>query len=86
MLGICYGQQLMAQELGGEVGRTGAAEFGKTEFSGDSDSVLLRDQPPGQTVWMSHNDAVAEAPEGFRVTSSTPQTPVASFEHPDKGL
>src|SRR5688500_1504137 len=64
MLGICYGQQLMAQELGGEVARTGAAEFGKTEFAGAVDSVLLAGQPADQTVWMSHNDAVVRAPEG----------------------
>ncbi|HVM18842.1 MAG TPA: glutamine-hydrolyzing GMP synthase [Egibacteraceae bacterium] len=86
LLGICYGQQLMAQELGGEVGRTGAAEFGKTTFTGAVDSVLLSGQPESQTVWMSHNDAVVRAPEGFRVIGSTESTPVAAFEDPQRGL
>ncbi|MPZ74279.1 MAG: glutamine-hydrolyzing GMP synthase, partial [Nitriliruptorales bacterium] len=86
VLGICYGQQLMAQELGGEVARTGAAEFGKTEFSGAVDSVLLAGQPQDQTVWMSHNDAVVRAPDGFRVIGSTQSTPVAAFEDPQRGL
>jgi GMP synthase (glutamine-hydrolysing) len=86
MLGICYGQQLMAQELGGEVARTGAAEFGKTEFTGAIDSVLLAGQPAEQSVWMSHNDAVVRAPDGFRVIGSTGSTPVAAFEDPERGF
>jgi GMP synthase (glutamine-hydrolysing) len=86
MLGICYGQQLMAQELGGEVARTGAAEFGKTEFTGAIDSVLLAGQPAEQSVWMSHNDGVVRAPDGFRVIGSTGSTPVAAFEDPERGF
>ena len=86
VLGICYGQQLMAQALGGEVARTGRAEFGKTRFRGSADSELLGDQPPEQTVWMSHNDAVVAAPPGFRVTGSTEAAPVAAFEDPQRGL
>ena len=86
MLGICYGQQLMAQELGGEVAKTGAAEFGKTSFRGVVDSLLLSGQPEEQTVWMSHNDAVVKAPEGFRVIGSTESTPVAAFEDPERGF
>jgi GMP synthase (glutamine-hydrolysing) len=86
VLGICYGQQLMAHMLGGEVAKTGGAEFGKTSFEGDPASVLLKDQPPGQTVWMSHNDAVVAPPEGFRVIGSTPSTPVAAFEDPERGF
>ena len=86
MLGICYGQQLMAQELGGEVAKTGAAEYGKTSFNGVVDSLLLSGQPEEQTVWMSHNDAVVTAPEGFRVIGSTASTPVAAFEDPERGF
>ncbi len=86
VLGICYGQQLMAQALGGEVARTGAGEFGKTAFRADAGSLLLRDQPAEQTVWMSHNDTVVRAPDGFRVVGSTPGTPVAAFEDPERGL
>jgi GMP synthase (glutamine-hydrolysing) len=86
VLGICYGQQLMATALGGEVARTGASEFGRTTLYAEPSSVLLRDQPPSQTVWMSHRDTVVRAPEGFRVIASTPQTPAAAFEDPDRGL
>ena len=86
VLGICYGQQLMAHTLGGEVARTGAAEYGRTEFSVQGPSVLLADQPEQQTVWMSHFDTVVHAPEGFKVIGSTPQTPAAAFEAPERGL
>lgn len=86
VLGICYGQQLMAQILGGEVARTGDAEFGKTAFTGTGDSVLLAGQPPEQTVWMSHNDAVVSPPEGFRVVGRTGSVPVAAFEDPERAL
>jgi GMP synthase (glutamine-hydrolysing) len=86
VLGICYGQQLMAATLGGEVARTGDAEFGKTTLRADADSVLLRETPAEQTVWMSHNDTVVRAPEGFRVTGATDGTPVAAFEDPVRGL
>ena len=86
VLGICYGQQLMAQQLGGTVGRTGGSEYGKTAFAGQSDSVLLADQPADQTVWMSHNDAVVDAPAGFRVVGGTQGAPVAAFEDPERRL
>ncbi len=86
MLGICYGQQLMAQALGGEVARTGASEYGRTTMETDPTSLLLRDQPSTQTVWMSHRDTVVRPPDGFRVAGSTSQTPAAAFEDPDRGL
>ncbi len=86
ILGICYGQQLMAATLGGEVARTGTAEYGRTELTADPGSVMLRDQPAEQTVWMSHTDTVVRAPEGFRVVGATPATPAAAFEDPQRGL
>ncbi|HSK96192.1 MAG TPA: glutamine-hydrolyzing GMP synthase [Euzebyales bacterium] len=86
VLGICYGHQLLAQELGGEVTRTGRGEYGRTTLQADPDSILLRGQPAEQTVWMSHGDAVTRAPEGFRVTASTADTPVAAIEHPERDL
>jgi len=87
VLGICYGQQLMARELGGEVANTGIAEFGKTVLNIEQPtSTLFDDLPVEQTVWMSHNDAVVRAPEGFRVTASTSSTPVAAFEDPERGF
>ncbi len=86
VLGICYGQQVMTQALGGEVARTGVAEFGKADFEVKSPGVLFAELPAEQTVWMSHNDAVVTAPEGFRTTGSTAASPVASFEDPTRGL
>ncbi|HEX2241543.1 MAG TPA: glutamine-hydrolyzing GMP synthase, partial [Actinomycetota bacterium] len=87
VLGICYGQQAMAQALGGEVAHTGTAEFGKAELTVEApNSVLFHDLPPEQTVWMSHNDAVVRPPEGFRPTGSTQASPVAAFEDRERGL
>ena len=78
-LGICYGMQLMARDLGGAVERTGASEFGKAELEAD-ESELFHDLPPEQTVWMSHRDSVTAAPIGAEVTASSPSTPIAAFE------
>jgi GMP synthase (glutamine-hydrolysing) len=85
VLGICYGQQAMAQALGGEVAATGAREYGKTDLT-TSGGLLFRELPVGQTVWMSHGDTVTAAPEGFRVTASTEVSPVAAMEDPDRGF
>ncbi len=81
VFGICYGYQAMAKELGGVVANTGGREFGRTTLSLTGESVLLSGTPETQPVWMSHNDAVQEPPEGFTVTASTPGAPVAAFEN-----
>jgi GMP synthase (glutamine-hydrolysing) len=87
VFGICYGQQLMAANLGGEVARTGIAEFGKADLTVDAPgSLLFSDLPREQTVWMSHNDAVVKPPDGFVATASTPASPVAAFEDREKAL
>ena len=87
VLGICYGQQVMAQALGGEVARTGVGEFGKTQLRVRAPgAVLFAELPEDQSVWMSHNDAVVRPPEGFRPTASTAASPVAAFEAPERGL
>lgn len=81
ILGICYGFQAMAQALGGTVANTGSREYGRTEITrSECDSVLLADTPVKQIVWMSHGDAVSEAPAGFEVTASSPGAPIAAFE------
>ncbi|MFT4235563.1 MAG: glutamine-hydrolyzing GMP synthase [Microbacterium sp.] len=79
-LGICYGFQVMAQALGGEVAQTGLREYGATDATlvGDG-GVLLHGQPAAQNVWMSHGDQVSQAPAGFEVLASTAATPVAAF-------
>ena len=84
-LGICYGMQLMAQELGGRVDRTGVSEFGKTELHAE-ESRLLKDTPSEQTVWMSHRDSVVAPPEGSRVVAGSPSTPIGAFEAPGRKL
>ena len=67
MLGICYGAQLVARDLGGEVAKTGAGEYGRTDARASSgSSLLLADQPDEQVVWMSHFDSMTQAPAGLR--------------------
>ena len=79
-LGICYGFQVMAQQLGGEVANTGLREYGSTAVTlAAGPSTLLGDQPTEQTTWMSHGDSVSKAPEGFTVLASSASTPVAAF-------
>jgi GMP synthase (glutamine-hydrolysing) len=86
VLGICYGHQLMSQALGGEVEATGLREYGRTMLMVDEPGVLLEDLPSEDTVWMSHGDAVARPPAGFRVTGHTESTPVAAMEDRERGL
>jgi GMP synthase (glutamine-hydrolysing) len=81
ILGICYGAQLLARDLGGEVARTGRGEYGRTELSVRADDVLFSAaQPRTQPVWMSHFDTITVPPVGASVTASTPDTPAAAFE------
>ena len=86
VLGICYGHQLMAAALDGDVANTGQAEYGKTELVTTPGSVLFQDLPERQEVWMSHRDAVARAPEGFVTTASSTGAPVAAMEDRRRGL
>jgi GMP synthase (glutamine-hydrolysing) len=86
VLGICYGHQLVAMELGGTVANTGTAEFGKTPLEASIGSILFRDLPEQQDVWMSHRDSVSEVPEGFVCVASTPSTPVAAMEDRERRL
>lgn len=87
VFGICYGFQAMAAALGGVVEHTGGSEFGRTPLSVNRvGSIVLEHQPPESTVWMSHGDAVTQAPAGFLVTASTPGAPVAAFEDQTRRL
>jgi GMP synthase (glutamine-hydrolysing) len=86
VLGICYGFQVMAQQLGGEVANTGLREYGATDMHVASGQGLLEGQPEEQTVWMSHGDSVAKAPEGFTVLASSDSTPVAAFASDERKL
>jgi GMP synthase (glutamine-hydrolysing) len=87
MLGICYGMQAMALGLGGKVEGAEAGEFGRTELSlTDGGGKLLGGLPEEQSCWMSHRDVVREAPEGFTALASSPSSPVAAYEMPDRAL
>ncbi|WP_186626992.1 glutamine-hydrolyzing GMP synthase [Rhodococcus sp. BP22] len=85
VFGICYGFQAMAQALGGTVSHTGTREYGRTQLSVDG-GVLHDGLPATQPVWMSHGDAVTEAPDGFTVTATSAGAPVAAFENTERRL
>ncbi|MCX5045466.1 glutamine-hydrolyzing GMP synthase [Aldersonia sp. NBC_00410] len=85
VFGICYGFQAMAQALGGTVSQTGTREYGRTELSVDG-GILHGGLPTLQPVWMSHGDAVTDAPEGFEVTGTSTGAPVAAFENVERRL
>jgi len=86
VFGMCYGFQLMARGLGGEVSATGAREYGRTPVTVGRDGTLLAELPHEHRVWMSHGDSVTAAPPGFDVLASTPMTPVAAFEDVSRRL
>jgi len=87
ILGICYGAQLAALQLGGDVQRTGGGEYGRTPMTRtDAASLLLTDGSGEQIVWMSHGDAIGAAPDGAVVTATTPGAAVAAFEDRDRAL
>ncbi len=80
VLGICYGAQLMAQQLGGEVAHTGVGEYGRTTLTRRGPSVLMDEWPSSTACWMSHGDAITRPPDGFVVSASSPGAPVAVME------
>jgi GMP synthase (glutamine-hydrolysing) len=86
VLGICYGAQLIAQQLGGTVARTGRGEYGRTALqlasAAGPPSVIFTKVPPEFDVWMSHFDSISEVPAGFRATASTSEVPAAALEDP----
>jgi GMP synthase (glutamine-hydrolysing) len=85
VFGMCYGFQIMAQELGGTVSPTGAREYGRTPVDVVEAGTLLAGVPEHHNVWMSHGDSVTAAPEGFTLLASTLGTPVAAFEDVARG-
>ena len=85
ILGICYGVQLIAQQLGGTVGRGMRGEYGRAKVT-VTGGELLAGTPAEQEVWMSHFDAVTVVPEGFIATASSPDAPVAAMESPSRKI
>ena len=87
VLGICYGQQLMAHLLGGTVQLGVKGEYGLATLDLDGCSSALFDGISGpQQIWMSHRDLVSAAPPGFSVLASTATCPIAAIEAPARGL
>lgn len=92
ILGICYGAQLMAHVLGGDVVSPDYKEYGRVKlFQGSGDgtdcsSLLYRGISPDSICWMSHTDYIKQVPEGFAVSAYTENCPTASMEHPEKKL
>ncbi len=87
IFGICYGFQALAQALGGTVSKTGDREYGRTQLNvTDSASVLFAQLPQQLSVWMSHGDAVTQAPPGFTVSATSAGAPVAAFENQERRI
>ena len=86
ILGICYGAQLIAQQLGGRVQRGTRGEYGRARLVRSGASSLLDGLPDEQDVWMSHFDAIVEVPSGFRAVASTPDAPVAVLENDERRI
>ena len=86
ILGICYGMQLMALDLGGKVGAVQIREYGRSDLCIKEHGLLFAGTPDEQVAWMSHGDAVFAPPEGFTVTAETPSVPIIAFEEPEKGF
>ena len=86
VLGLCYGDQLMAHVLGGKVERAENREYGKTDICLDTDSKLFEGIKADNTCWMSHFDYISRMPEGFRSVAHTVNCPVAAMENVEAGL
>ncbi|MBV6621602.1 MAG: glutamine-hydrolyzing GMP synthase [Rivularia sp. (in: Bacteria)] len=86
ILGVCYGMQLMVQQLGGEVRKSERGEYGKAALHIDDPVDLLANVEDGTTMWMSHGDSVLKMPAGFELLAHTANTPCAAIANPDKKL
>ena len=86
ILGICYGAQMVAEQLGGSVDHSGRGEYGRTEMTVAEPGTLLGGLDSQQSVWMSHFDAIVELPPGFVATAATPDAPIAALEDPSRGV
>ena len=86
VLGICYGAQGIAQQLGGTVARTGLSEFGKTTLTVLEPGLILKGLRREEQCWMSHNDSITGPPPGFEVLASSGGAPVAAMEDRERGF
>jgi GMP synthase (glutamine-hydrolysing) len=86
ILGVCYGMQLMVQQLGGGVERSDRGEYGKAALYIDDPTDLLTNVDDGSIMWMSHGDSVTSLPAGFEILSHTENTPNAAIADHDRKL
>ncbi|TFG39085.1 MAG: glutamine-hydrolyzing GMP synthase [Candidatus Aminicenantes bacterium] len=86
VLGICYGMQLMARDLGGTVEPSEHREYGLAELEVTADASILEGTPRQQPVWMSHGDHVTQVPDGFSTLARTSNSPVAAMVDPERRL
>jgi GMP synthase (glutamine-hydrolysing) len=86
VLGICYGMQLIATELGGKVEGAEVGEFGRSDLTVREPGRLFAGLPTEQTCWMSHRDTVFAPPPGFTALASSTASPVAALENVERGI
>ena len=86
VLGICYGMQLMALQLGGEVARSEAREYGHADLNHDVEAALFKGIAAPTPVWMSHGDSIVRPPAGFVVSANTSNTPTAAMSNDSRKL
>lgn len=86
VLGICYGSQLMAFLLGGDVKTAPVSEYGKTEVTVNQESLIFEGISEKTVCWMSHTDYIEKQPDNFKITATTPVCPVAAMECPERKL
>jgi len=84
ILGVCYGMQLMVNQLGGEVAKAERGEYGKASLYIDDPTDLLTNVEDGTTMWMSHGDSVIQMPPRFELLAHTENTPCAAIAHHEK--
>ena len=86
VLGLCYGCQLIAHLMGGNVKSAETSEYGKTETYFDSTSLLFKNLPEKAITWMSHTDYISEVGKGFKIVAHTDNCPVAAMENTERKL
>jgi GMP synthase (glutamine-hydrolysing) len=83
VLGVCYGAQLIADQLGGKVARSNTREYGKASLIHTQDDLVFRHIAQGSQVWMSHSDTISHVPEGYEIIGKTDDIPVAAYRSSD---
>lgn len=79
VLAVCYGAQLLAQQTGGEVGKSAHREYGRAHLKGIVPNELMKGVSDGSQVWMSHSDSIKKLADGFEIIATTDSIPVAAF-------